>query len=162
MFNEKRLYCIVLYCIVLTIIGSVYNCIENFKYIASKLKQKTLPVAPDEGVYHYVIKNYLDRSEMVKESVKRLQWKAFEAGQLTAHHSEALEKIESLRESLQKKNSHSSKAVFQEIKNAVNVKNVQSAFEIFNHNCAELSQILGTLHTQCFEFELNSSFLLKL
>ena len=48
--------------------------------------------------------------------MKRLQWKAFEAGHLTAHHSEALEKIESLRESLQKKNSHSSKAVFQAIK----------------------------------------------
>ena len=54
--------------------------------------------------------------------MKRLQWKAFEAGHLTVHHNEALEKIESLRESLQKKNSHSSKAVFQEIKNAENVE----------------------------------------
>ena len=40
---------------------------------------------------------------MVEESAKRLQWKAFEAGHLTVHHNEALEKIESLRESLQKK-----------------------------------------------------------
>ena len=73
---------------------------------------------------------------MVEKSVKRLQWNAFEAGHLTAHHSEALEKIECLRESLHEENSHSSKVVFQEIKNAENVKNLLSAFEIFNRNCA--------------------------
>ena len=50
----------------LTVIETVYNCIKNFKYIASKLKQKTLPVAPDEVVYHYDIKIYLDRPEMVE------------------------------------------------------------------------------------------------
>ena len=56
----------------ITKIETVYGCIKNFKYIASKLKQKTLPVVSDEGVYHYVIKIYLDRPEIFNDTFPML------------------------------------------------------------------------------------------
>ena len=48
----------------ITDIQTVYTCLRNCDNIASQLRQKTLPVVCDEGVYHLVTKIYLQQPEL--------------------------------------------------------------------------------------------------
>ena len=43
---------------------TVYTCLINFKKISSTLKQKTLPIFCDEGVYQYTTQIYLHKPEL--------------------------------------------------------------------------------------------------
>ena len=43
---------------------TVYTCLRNCDNIASQLRQKTLPVVYDEGVYHLVTQIYLQQPEL--------------------------------------------------------------------------------------------------
>ena len=45
-------------------IETVYTCLLKFKKTASDLQQKVLPVFCDEGVYHLVIKIFLDKPHL--------------------------------------------------------------------------------------------------